>query len=62
MLTRMLMHSAIFTVVIALGAVTMNGTGMLDGGKPAKASFSSFFGSSAGNEGHQWNRREHDDD
>lgn len=62
MLTRMLMHAAIFTVVIALGAVSMNGVGMLDGGKPAKSSFSSFFASSAASGGHQWNRREHDDD
>ncbi|WP_139134929.1 hypothetical protein [Magnetovibrio blakemorei] len=62
MLTRMLMHSAIFTVVVALGAVSMNSVGMLDGGKPAKSSFSSFFTGSAAGGGHQWNRREHDDD
>jgi hypothetical protein len=58
----MLKHSAIFTVVIALGAVTMNSVGMLEGGKPTKASFSSIFASFAGSDGHQWKRREHFDD
>lgn len=65
MLSRMLMHSAVFTVAIALGAIAMNGTNMFDGGKPGRGYSGGYAGDNAfwqNDDDHQWKRGEHDDD
>ena len=71
MLFRMIIHSAVFTVAIAAGAMAMNGVGMLDGTKPGKAKWSSsgYGGNNAywlkkddHDDDRKWKRWKHDDD
>jgi len=59
MLLRMLMHSAVFTVAIAVGAVALNGAGLLDRVEPGKGGWSSsgYYGG-----GYGWKRGGHHDD
>ncbi|MCR4377583.1 MAG: hypothetical protein NUV50_05760 [Rhodospirillales bacterium] len=69
MLLRMFVHSAVFTIAIALGALAMNGTNMFDGGKPGREHSSGYTSGYTGDnafwqndDDHSWKRREHDDD
>jgi hypothetical protein len=67
LLLRMLMHSAVFTVAIAFGAMAMNGAGMLDGYKTGKTrGYSSYDSRDSAfwlkKDDHEWKRKEHDDD
>lgn len=60
MITRMMIHSVVFTIAIALGAVAANGVGLLDNGKPDGRSWyasNSEFGGDFGKR--KWG---HDDD
>lgn len=50
MVLRMFIHSAVFAVVLSVGAVALNGAGVLDGQKPGHGYSDS----------HKW-RGHHDD-
>jgi len=53
MMFRMIMHSAVFTVLIAVGAVVLNGTNLLGGG--------SSWNNNTYNSGALWQSRDHHD-
>ena len=58
----MLVHSAIFTVVIAVIAVAMNGTGMLASSKPNTGFWASSGFDDDNDRSHKKSRWDHDDD
>lgn len=67
MLLRMVLQSAVFTMLIALGAVAFNGAGMLSTSKYAGwsgggSSYSSWSRGFADDDDHHGRRWRHDDD
>lgn len=69
MLLRMIMHSAIFTIVVAVGALAANGTGLLNGNSgygygDGAPYWDAAYRQAKSHDGdkHKWKRREHDDD
>lgn len=64
MLFRMMMHSAIFTLLVAAGAAATNGAGLLNGNMSlGSANNSGYWQSNDGHDDrHRWKNWEHDDD